>query len=364
MGYSIILEQGKANRAGLRKVSILVTVDGKKMPRIDTGVKVTDLKSADHLKKNIIDSKKNEVERDILKSIQRRGKVVKEEIKSVIDNGGSLELLSDFWKAQKKALTGILSDGRLNSVNTAMWHWHNFDPDIKLNEIDGDILQKFQQYLTQLNKHGFEHNTIWKYMQCTQSVLNQAEKKKLIAKEQYIDYKWPVYQQKVPVFLTETEIERFYQQTKSIENISVKTSGYYFLLSCFAGYRISDARAFVYEERVNGQQVAVRARKNGSIVSITIYSRLAEVLDFIKTAPKPKEEPKVREDVKLIAGLAGITKHIKFHTARHSFAMLLTMKGFHVEEVAELIGDDIRTAKVYARLWNDNLNKKIMEKMG
>jgi len=67
--------------------------------------------------------------------------------------------------------------------------------------------------------------------------------------------------------------------------------------------------------------------------------------------------------IKDVAKMAGIGKHIKFHTGRHSFAMLLTRKGFTIEEVAEFLGDDIRAAKTYARLWNDELNRKVLERL-
>jgi len=361
MSYSVIFEQAKANKEGLRKVYVLVTIDGEKMPRIDTNVKVPSLKNLPKLQETILSKKRNEIENIILDVIYRRGKPVKEEIRMMLDGNGGTGSLSLFWDVLRKSLKGIVSEARLKSIGSAIGHWDAFRPSIKLCDVDETMLNAYRQYLITLK---LAVNTVWKYLNCTQTVLNHAVKKKMITSEQFDSYQWPEYVESVATFLTEEEIASFHEQTKNIRLESIKTSGYYFLLSCYAGYRISDSRGFKYEDMVHGDFVALRADKNGKIVSIPIHSRLRNVLDYIKDHEGPKVEQQMRRDVKEIAKLAGITKHVKFHTARHSFAMMLTKNDFSEGEVARFIGDDIRTAKRYAKLWDSNLHKKIIDKLG
>lgn len=144
----------------------------------------------------------------------------------------------------------------------------------------------------------------------------------------------------------------------------LKLCGYYFLLSCFAGYRISDCLGFKYADRVQAGQIVLRAGKNKKIVSIPIHTRLGEVLAYVKDHPMQISEQHVRKYVKELVKMAGIKKHVKFHTGRHSFAMLLMKSGFSLDEVAHLLGDTLAVARVYGKIHNPTLNAKVLERLG
>ena len=75
-------------------------------------------------------------------------------------------------------------------------------------------------------------------------------------------------------------------------------------------------------------------------------------------------EPLIRLYVKSLAADAGINKDVIFHSSRHTFAMLLMSNGFTIDEASELLGDTPLVAKVYARIHNEQLDKKIIEKLG
>lgn len=197
------------------------------------------------------------------------------------------------------------------------------------------------------------------------AIFNRALEDKLITREQFEGYKRPGEEEKIPEYLEEKEIESFYEVTRSIGSEQIKTSGYYFLLSCHAGYRISDLFSFVYEERVKGNKIILRAKKNGNIVSIPIYPKLAEILDYCRNYRLKVSEQQMRENVKAIAKLAGIHgRNIKVHSGRHSFAMLMLEKGLTVDEVAELLGDSVDIARRYARITNSHLHNRILKLMG
>lgn len=196
------------------------------------------------------------------------------------------------------------------------------------------------------------------------AIINKAAIDGLINEDQFRYYKVPKYRETLPVYLEESEIEQLFKLCRSLGESNLKTCGYYFLLSCFAGYRLSDAINFNYQERVHGKEIVLRAAKNNKIVSIPIHTRLKEVLKFIKDNPVTISEQHVRKYVKEACGLAGIKKEVKFHTARHSFAMLLMKSGFNTDEVAHLLGDSPAVARVYAKIHNPTLNAKVMNLLG
>ena len=52
---------------------------------------------------------------------------------------------------------------------------------------------------------------------------------------------------------------------------------------------------------------------------------------------------------------AGITKHISFHCARHTYATLLLTYGANLYTVSSLLGHtDISTTQIYAKIVDEN----------
>jgi site-specific recombinase XerD len=86
-------------------------------------------------------------------------------------------------------------------------------------------------------------------------------------------------------------------------------------------------------------------------------------LRYIKTHPCTLSEQHIREHIKELCNWCGIKKHIKFHSGRHSWGMLLMDKGFSLEETAATLGDTLDVAKIYARISNEQLSRKINERL-
>ncbi len=235
-----------------------------------------------------------------------------------------------------------------------------YDPHLYFHKINVTWLNKYEQYQRTL----WEHNTVHKKMKNIKGMLRRAVEKGLIKEDRFAAYKVPTYEQQIPAYLDEQEIIQFKAVCDAIQKPMMKMSGYYFLLSCYAGYRISDFKKFNYESMVTAAKIRLKTKKNKQVVSIPIHSRLSEILSFCRDHPFDISEQNMRGYVKDIAKLAGVDRKIKVHTARHSFAMLLMDKGFDLEEVAELLGVTLKTASVYARISNKRLETKILEKLG
>ena len=71
--------------------------------------------------------------------------------------------------------------------------------------------------------------------------------------------------------------------------------------------------------------------------------------------------PNLRQHMKSLAVLAGVSSTLCYHQARHSFASLITLEaGVPIETISRMLGhSDITTTQVYARV----IPKKLFEDM-
>jgi site-specific recombinase XerD len=292
--------------------------------------------------------KQSHVSLDDLKRAAGNHKTVKDKFTTFME-----EYISEV-KGGKKA------DATIQVYQSLVDELIEYDPHLYFHKINITWLNRFEQHQRKL----WEINTVHKKMKNVKGMLRRACEKGLIKNDKFEAYKVPTYEQPIPAYLEETEIAQFKTVCDSIQRPMMKVSGYYFLLSCYAGYRISDFKKFNYGTMVSNNKILLKTKKNKRIISMPIHTRLAEVLDFCKQTPFSISEQNARDYVKDIAKLAGVDRKIKVHTARHSFAMLLMDNGFDLEEVAELLGVTMKTAAIYARISNKRLEKKVLDRLG
>lgn len=295
---------------------------------------------------------------------------------SVIESDPSKEMLQQLFKEQPapvavdltfaeytkelvKRFKGKLGAARLIHYNTLATQIKAFN-DLRLNDVSPKTALQVEQHLRSL---GFAQNTLNTKMKIFKAIINQAILEKLIEPDCLLGYKKPNYVQPIPDYLTQDEMKQFKRVVEASGPTRYKVAGYYFLLSCLAGYRISDLKKFDYDKAVKNNLLTIRATKNANICTIPIYPALAEILQKVKQYPFYFTIESMRKYVKELALLAGLNRKIKVHTARHTFAITLMQKGFTIDEVAELLGDSKDVAKIYARVTNTQLHNKVKEKL-
>ena len=261
-------------------------------------------------------------------------------------------------------LKGKVTDGRIKHYKVVAAKIKTYSPKATLSDINLDWVEGFEKYIRNGDKENklepISHNTIVSNMSILIRMIHIAMSKDLILTNPIRNYKRPNPEDSIPVYLKEKEIAVFQDMVDKIQAPRMKLAGYYYLLSCYTGWRISDAKTFSMDRFSDGKLV-LRAKKNKTIVAISVFPRLQKVIDYIKDKPLDIPEQEVREHVKMIAGLCGIKKHLKFHSSRHSFAMLLRANGFTIDEIAEFLGDSRDVARIYARIENTDLNNKLMK---
>lgn len=133
-----------------------------------------------------------------------------------------------------------------------------------------------------------------------------------------------------------------------------------YLFSCFCGLRISDIRALRWEDiETDGDKQRIKI--------IQQKTKSANYLPLSESARKwLPERPEngtgavfnliehhntITSHINNWARRAGITKHITFHSARHTFATALLTKGADLYTTSKLLGHtNITTTQIYAKI--------------
>lgn len=201
--------------------------------------------------------------------------------------------------------------------------------------------------------------------------LNKAERDGIILKNpgKDIDRKLkPHSEQKTRCYLTIEEIQKIIETEYKPDN-DIKPA---FLFCCFSGLRYSDVSKLTWKEITVSQdgyaQIETTMQKTGKSITIPISDNamkwlperegnLPESRIFYKL-PDQVNNADVR--LRTLIKKAGISKHVTFHVARHSFATLTLTYGADLYTVSKLLGHaNIRTTQVYAKIVDESKRKAV-----
>ncbi len=136
-----------------------------------------------------------------------------------------------------------------------------------------------------------------------------------------------------------------------------------FFFSCLTGLRWSDIVKLKWsevQEWKSGTRIVFTQKKTGGLEYLDLNSQAAAMLG---TRGKPDDYvfPKLgpiqaaRISIAAWVRSAGIDKHITFHCARHTFAVMMLDLGVDLYTVSKLLGHrSIETTQVYAKILDKN----------
>ena len=201
--------------------------------------------------------------------------------------------------------------------------------------------------------------------------LNKAERDGIILKNpgKDIDRKLkPHSEQKTRCYLTLEEIQRIIE-TKYKPDNDIKPA---FLFCCFSGLRYSDVSKLTWKEITVSQdgyaQIETTMQKTGESITIPLSDNALKWLPEREgSLPESRIFYKLPDqvnnaDVRLrtLIKKAGISKHVTFHVARHSFATLTLTYGADLYTVSKLLGHaNIRTTQVYAKIVDESKRRAV-----
>lgn len=201
--------------------------------------------------------------------------------------------------------------------------------------------------------------------------LNKAERDGIIVKNpgKDIDRKLkPHAEQKSRCYLTLDEIQKIIDTEYKPDN-DIKPA---FLFCCFSGLRYSDVQKLTWGEiTVSPEgyaQIETNMQKTGKDITIPLSDNalkwLPERTDQTSASrifyKLPDQVTNADVRLRTIIKKAGITKHVTFHVARHTFATLTLTYGADLYTVSKLLDhSNIRTTQIYAKIVDESKRKAV-----
>ena len=249
---------------------------------------------------------------------------------------------------------------------------------IAFRDVDKEFLSEFTDYLRQMpkaSKYGvlkaggrLSNNSVVSYYGTLRTVINRAYKEGIITVNPTKEFDFASKVRQEPSrreYLTIDELKTLIN-TECRHEI-VKRA---FLFSCLCGLRVSDIRKLKWcdLQRSGGRvRIEITMQKTKEPLYLPISDEALKWLperseagdsDFIFPLT---HEGTVNDTLQLWEKVAGITKHISFHVARHTHATMMLTLGADLYTVSKLLGHkNIATTQIYAKI----VDKKKEEAIG
>ena len=249
---------------------------------------------------------------------------------------------------------------------------------IAFRDVDKEFLSEFTDYLRQMpkaSKYGvlktggrLSNNSVVSYYGTLRTAINRAYKEGIITVNPTKEFDFASKVRQEPSrreYLTIDELKTLIN-TECRHEI-VKRA---FLFSCLCGLRVSDIRKLKWcdLQRSGGR---VRIEITMQKTKEPLYMPISD--EALKWLPERSEagdsdfifplthEGTVNDTLQHWAKVAGITKHISFHVARHTHATMMLTLGADLYTVSKLLGHkNIATTQIYAKI----VDKKKEEAIG
>lgn len=249
---------------------------------------------------------------------------------------------------------------------------------IAFRDVDKEFLSEFTDFLRQMpkaSKYGvlkaggrLSNNSVVSYYGTLRTAINRAYKEGIITVNPTKEFDFASKVRQEPSrreYLTIDELKTLIN-TECRHEI-VKRA---FLFSCLCGLRVSDIRKLRWcdLQRSGGRvRIEITMQKTKEPLYLPISDEALKWLpergeandsDFIFLLT---HEGTVNDTLQHWAKVAGITKHISFHVARHTHATMMLTLGADLYTVSKLLGHkNIATTQIYAKI----VDKKKEEAIG
>jgi len=238
-------------------------------------------------------------------------------------------------------------------------------------EINVDLCNKFKDYLSTApqtihKEHKLHTNTIAGYWSTFRHVLHTAYKDHKIQENPngFLDRIDTIPTEKE--HLSQPELVNL-ANTDCKEPILKKA----FLFACLTGLRKSDVKGLTWKKIQpygdGGMFITVRMQKTQQLVNNPISEEALELIGFYDGEHNPDDKvfPEFKDKMtgtvlKNWLKAAGITKHITFHCARHTFGSLQVDAGTGIYTVQHMLGHkNVETTQIYANMADESKRESV-----
>ena len=258
------------------------------------------------------------------------------------------------------------SKGNYDNWDAAYKHLERYcSPSVTFNDIDDNFVKGFKKHLSKdaITKGGtpLSQNSKYTYFNKFKAALRSAFEDGYLNTNVLKGIKGFEQGESTREYLTYNEL-----QAMITAHCKHKTLKKAFIFSCLTGIRWSDIDKMIWSEvrdEDTGSRIIFKQKKTDGLEYLYISKQARKLL-----GDRTNESNRVFIGLKYGAHFnaeilrwcmrAGITKHITFHSARHTNAVLLLENGADIYTVSKRLGHrEIRTTEIYAKI----IDKKMKE---
>ena len=242
----------------------------------------------------------------------------------------------------------------------------DFRPVVEFKDLTYTFLRDFESFLRQ---RGNSVNTIGKHMRQLRTLVNEAINQEYMHSDAYPFRKYRIRQEKKRhEFLTPSELKRM--EALNPDNKKQRHLLDAFLFCCYTGLRFSDFCQLRNTNLVKEHGrlwLQFKSVKTGIELRLPLYLLfggkslcvLSHYRDLSSFAHIPRNS-EVNRELSKLTGMAGIRKHVTFHTARHTCATLLIHQGVAITTVQKLLGHtSVRTTEIYSEILSNTVVREL-----
>lgn len=279
------------------------------------------------------------------------------------DKRGKILFLEFYKKKQEEHYN---SKGNYDNWSAAYVHVERFfSPTMTLEEITTDIIKAFKRYLDvearTKSDQPLSQNTKYTYYNKFKACINAAYEERYIQENPIRGVKGFEMADSQREYLTFNELQALYRTDCKYEVLKRA-----FIFSCLTGIRWSNINTMIWSEirdEDSGSRIVFRQEKTDGLEYLDI-SNQARILLGERQNPSDRVFYRLKYSATYNAEIvnwcmrAGITKHITFHSGRHTNAVLMLENGADIYTVSKRLGHrELRTTEIYAKI----IDKKMKE---
>ncbi|RKN75935.1 tyrosine-type recombinase/integrase [Ulvibacterium marinum] len=340
--------------------------------RIDKNGVKKHLRKFEYLKQYVFDNPKNaEEKRKNKETLQlaenilaiRKAEYIQGKYKIKNDKKGELTFLEYYEQLKEDRFETKANYGNWDA---ALKHIEKYCPAHKqLKDIDTDFVKGFKRYLNTKakTKSGtpLSQNSKYTYFNKFKAALREAYTENYLEENVLRSVKGFEQGESTREYLTYSELQALIQA--ECKYPILKNA---FIFSCLTGLRWSDIDKLRWSEvrdEDTGTRIIFRQKKTDGLEYLYVSEQSRKLL-----GKRANESDRVFRGLKYGAVYnteilrwcmkAGITKHITFHSARHTNAVLLLENGADIYTVSKRLGHrEIRTTEIYTKIIDEKMKE-------
>lgn len=248
------------------------------------------------------------------------------------------KVIADYVAMSKSKSAGTQEVWRYWASRVSSWEGCKFP----VREVTRDW---WNRYVLWVKAQGLNNTTQHHYLARMRSVLNYAEREGWLLSNPSKGAKLPHLERHQRTYLTAGELRKLKASPCGSGEVSRA-----FLFSCLCGLRLSDVEALRWEN-VKGCRLTVKIQKTQRPLAVELNSQALELMGEPGSG-KVFDLPNRNAISAVLAEwgkAAGLTKHITFHTSRHTFAVLALSSGVDIYTLSKILGhSSVTTTQIYA----------------